>query len=130
MKKQQHETIRRELMRRRDTILAEARKHMHELRDQEHRWCDGFKNASDRDETHLRCMLADQERNELLLIDAAIESIDNGAYGRCEACGGDIEPKRLKAVPSARECLLCREATEEETQPTLVTRRLSPAYAT
>ena len=130
VKKQQHETIREELVKRRDTILANARKHMRELRSQEHRGCDGFKDWSDADETHLRLMLADQEHGELLCVDAAIKSIDDGIYGQCEACRRDIEPKRLRAVPFAQECCPCKTATEEVPQPALIARRYGPVYAT
>jgi sigma-B regulation protein RsbU (phosphoserine phosphatase) len=38
-------------------------------------------------------------------IDAALERITGGTYGRCETCGGAIEADRLLADPLARFCL-------------------------
>lgn len=37
---------------------------------------------------------------------AALERIENGSYGICEATGKDIAPERLEAYPSARKALL------------------------
>ena len=38
-------------------------------------------------------------------IDTALEKIDNGTYGKCEACDGYVEPDRLLADPLVRVCL-------------------------
>jgi len=35
---------------------------------------------------------------------AALKRLDDGIYGRCEGCGGAIEPGRLEAVPATRRC--------------------------
>ena len=33
--------------------------------------------------------------------------LDDGGYGRCEGCGGDIGAERLEARPTARTCIGC-----------------------
>src|SRR5512132_1091672 len=33
--------------------------------------------------------------------------ISEGTYGVCSQCGGDIDPKRLKALPTATRCISC-----------------------
>ena len=38
-------------------------------------------------------------------IDTALEKIDDGTYGKCEACDGYVEPERLLADPLVRVCL-------------------------
>jgi sigma-B regulation protein RsbU (phosphoserine phosphatase) len=38
-------------------------------------------------------------------VDAALQRIDEGTYGRCEECQDPIEPETLKADPLARFCL-------------------------
>jgi RNA polymerase-binding transcription factor DksA len=38
-------------------------------------------------------------------IDDALEKMEKGTYGKCEKCGGEIPPERLKANPEARTCL-------------------------
>ena len=42
----------------------------------------------------------------------ALERIARGDYGRCEECGGDIEPQRLQALPTARTCINCQQQRE------------------
>lgn len=42
----------------------------------------------------------------------ALARIDDGTFGFCEACEGDINPKRLAAVPWASCCIACQEVNE------------------
>lgn len=49
--------------------------------------------------------LAAQLRNELSEIERALRKLDDGSYGRCEACGEQIAPARLEAMPAARFCI-------------------------
>ena len=60
--------------------------------------------------------LSDNERKTLDSIDAALRKMDNGAYGLCEHCKGNIEKKRLKALPAARYCLPCQSGAEKSRQ--------------
>lgn len=41
-------------------------------------------------------------------VNAALERIEKGTYGRCEKCQKDIDPERLKASPEAATCVDCR----------------------
>jgi DnaK suppressor protein len=45
-------------------------------------------------------------------IDAAIERIEEGRYGRCGWCGVDIPPLRLQALPMASFCMPCQTRQE------------------
>ncbi len=40
-------------------------------------------------------------------IEDALRKLDDGGYGRCEACGGPIADARLEAMPAARLCISC-----------------------
>lgn len=40
-------------------------------------------------------------------VDDALKKLENGSYGRCESCGGEIAVARLEAMPTARECINC-----------------------
>ncbi len=40
-------------------------------------------------------------------IDAALERLRQGTYGRCEVCGRPIAPARLAARPTATRCITC-----------------------
>lgn len=42
-------------------------------------------------------------------INIALEKIKKGTYGICEKCGKKISLARLKAVPTSRFCLKCKE---------------------
>jgi DnaK suppressor protein len=56
--------------------------------------------------------LADNEQRELAEIDAALERIARGQYGRCEACEAPIGRQRLRAIPEACFCITCTERIE------------------
>lgn len=40
-------------------------------------------------------------------ISAALERLDDGAYGECECCGQPIPGERLAVRPTARACVQC-----------------------
>lgn len=44
-------------------------------------------------------------RDTLSEVDRALAKLDDGTYGRCEACGAEIAPARLEAMPTARYCI-------------------------
>jgi DnaK suppressor protein len=49
-------------------------------------------------------------------IDAALRRIEEGSYGDCSECGGEIAEARLRALPFAVRCRDCedvREATDK-----------------
>jgi len=59
--------------------------------------------------------ISELARRELSDIDDALRRIEEGRYGRCEACGGPMGLQRIRAIPEARFCLSCsgqREAAE------------------
>lgn len=46
-------------------------------------------------------------RADLDDVEAAMKRLDEGTYGRCEACGRAIPADRLEARPTARRCPAC-----------------------
>ena len=36
-----------------------------------------------------------------------LEKIDHPDFGKCSACGGDIAPARIMAVPESGKCIKC-----------------------
>ena len=42
----------------------------------------------------------------------ALEKIDRGTYGRCDACNRPIKKARLRALPFATLCLSCQDRLE------------------
>jgi len=46
-------------------------------------------------------------------VDRALERVDHGSYGVCEACQGTVEPERLFADPLTQLCLDCLHPAEQ-----------------
>jgi DnaK suppressor protein len=62
-----------------------------------------------------REILFEQSDNERLILDnieAALHRLDQGFFGRCEACGKKIINARLKVMPYARYCIICQTKNE------------------
>jgi len=53
-------------------------------------------------------------RQMLKNITQALERMRQGTFGECAECGGDIELKRLGALPWARYCVKYQEALADE----------------
>jgi DnaK suppressor protein len=62
--------------------------------------------------------ILDRADRHLADVDRALERLERGEYGFCEACGEPIGTTRLRARPAARLCLRDQELSEEqETTP-------------
>ncbi len=48
-----------------------------------------------------------RRRAERSRIDAALARIEEGEWGWCSACGGEIAEKRLRHDPSVARCVTC-----------------------
>jgi RNA polymerase-binding transcription factor len=53
-----------------------------------------------------------QRRHELRMIETALERMREGTFGICDACGKQIQPRRLQALPWTQYCLGCQERME------------------
>ncbi len=53
------------------------------------------------------------EAQTLAEVNAALDRIDRGTFGRCEACGRPIARARLDALPHARHCIACARRIEQ-----------------
>jgi RNA polymerase-binding transcription factor DksA len=49
---------------------------------------------------------------EIRNIDSALTKMEEGGYGRCEACRRPIKLKRLRAIPWTRYCVQCADMRE------------------
>ncbi len=57
--------------------------------------------------------LEESSIKEIEAIRAALSRIEAGAYGVCGACGANIDPKRLAALPYAAVCIQCAEPRQD-----------------
>jgi DnaK suppressor protein len=56
--------------------------------------------------------LMQMKSETLKKIDEAISRLEEGTYGRCEECDGEIPAARLRALPFAARCRDCQEEAE------------------
>lgn len=61
----------------------------------------------------------DIKTHRLQQINAALQSMDDGAYGTCIRCGKEIEPRRLDADPAALTCIEDAKKESEIATPTM-----------
>ncbi len=57
--------------------------------------------------------LSDAEREQLSLIDAALQRLETKEFGNCQMCGRPIGKKRLAALPWTPYCIHCQQKIEE-----------------
>lgn len=55
----------------------------------------------------------DRDLAELKELDAAAQRLDEGTYGLCADCGGEIELERLFARPGTTRCIACQRRHEK-----------------
>jgi RNA polymerase-binding transcription factor DksA len=48
------------------------------------------------------------------MTEAALARIQQGTFGVCVACGDDINPRRIDALPWTQYCLRCQQGFEQE----------------
>ncbi len=58
--------------------------------------------------------LVDIRQEELDKMLRAERKLNDGSYGICELCGGEISEQRLSAMPSAIYCIRCAERLEAD----------------
>jgi RNA polymerase-binding transcription factor DksA len=62
--------------------------------------------------------ILEQIEAELADVERALERLDEGTYGTCEACGKQIGEERLEAMPASRFCLDDQSSAEQEARST------------
>ncbi len=70
--------------------------------------------ATDNYDREFSLGLASNERKVLYELDDALKRIEDGSFGICDDCKGQITKIRLKVVPSARLCIKCQQKREKK----------------
>jgi RNA polymerase-binding transcription factor len=102
--------IEQHLLARRAELINEVREKMDALRAE--RLPDEEDRVAAAHEQLVSGQLTSLAQGELRQVEAAIERLKGGTYGRCESCGRPIAPARLAAVPWTLRCIPCEESTE------------------
>jgi RNA polymerase-binding transcription factor DksA len=61
--------------------------------------------------------LLENEEQLIEEINAALDRLDKGVYGRCESCGQELPKGRLQALPYARHCVACAPNVQRRATP-------------
>lgn len=103
---------------RRNALLAELREDASRTREQP--YAEHAGPAPDTGDESVATLIADLEHAdvardlaEFRSLESARERLQEGQYGVCADCGGDIGFARLKATPAAMRCIQCQERHEK-----------------
>ena len=107
--------IRRVLLLKRSELLRQQSKQLDSLHAADkHHLADLDEMSSDASDTDSLCALVDMESQTLEQIEAALNRIEAGSYGRCEGCEEPIPSERLEVLPFAPLCVGCQQRAESE----------------
>jgi DnaK suppressor protein len=115
---QRRETLRRQLIQKREEIVREAKSEIAKYISGEANQL--VETALDEGDWSVIDVSADinlrrlgTHRQRLLGIDEALMKLREGTYGVCEECGAEISAERLKVMPFAIFCRDCQEKREQ-----------------
>ncbi len=110
-----YEEIKKDLEKQRETLLADAGVILGSgLNQGNETLTDLGDQASAEADQNFILRLREREQKLLKKIDEAIDRINEGTFGVCESCGGQISVKRLKARPVTTLCIECKTKQEAE----------------
>ena len=127
MDKQQLQQFEKIISERREQLRQEVLEHLQEADD--NNVSELYGRVHDAGEESIADLLSDmnfinieQEAREVASLEAALQRIHAGTYGKCIDCGAEIEMERLEANPAAERCFDCpnrKEFRGEDTTPSL-----------
>jgi DnaK suppressor protein len=104
----------RELLQRKHGELeASVRMLVYERRSEPVPAADPLVTASNTFDDGIRIALLDRRNQQRIQVEAALEQLERGAYGRCRDCDEFIGVPRLRALPFAQRCSPCQTRSEE-----------------
>lgn len=68
---------------------------------------DSEEQAQERENDEVVDAIGDETRLSIREVNQALQRLQDGLYGTCEACGEPIAPARLEALPEATRCIDC-----------------------
>lgn len=104
------ELTKKQLEEERAKLMQELADHSHPvpLEDETGSNVDPEVQADEAEEFSNRLGVADALRARINEIDASINKINSGTYGKCERCGAQLTEEELKASPARRHCVKCQ----------------------
>ena len=127
LNKREREKMKKRLLARRNELLADLAGNEDDIDRLQDPKADDLDRAVEAGAMELLVALGDTERREIEEIQLALEKLESGTYGKCEACLDEplhlcqtcpfIPTPRLQALPTARLCVACQEAEEQHKIP-------------
>ncbi len=112
MNPQQEEHFRNILQGWKRELMEEVDRTVHHMQDEAANFPDPNDRASQESEFTMELRTRDRERKLIGKIDEALNKLEEGDYGFCEACGVEIGIRRLEARPTATLCIDCKTLDE------------------
>ncbi len=106
MTPQQLDAARRNLLERRDRILARTTLRKRQVSEQlDSREIEVEENSAELQDVVRAAEIDAVEQRMIHALGDALDRIDAGTYGTCVVCGSPIETERLTALPEAQTCI-------------------------
>jgi DnaK suppressor protein len=112
MSAEQEEHFRHILMAWKRELMEEVDRTVHHMQDEASNFPDPNDRATQESEFSMELRTRDRERKLIRKIDEALDKLEDGEYGFCEACGVEIGIRRLEARPTANLCIDCKTLDE------------------
>ena len=113
--------LKRMLDERRREILSEVQGRIRDQREADtwgkvHEVLDAGESSEADIQEDIEFALIQMKTETLTKINDALGRLEEGTYGYCSDCGGEISEKRLRALPFAVRCKECEETREVATE--------------
>jgi DnaK suppressor protein len=114
MKPEKIEFFRYMLTQKINDLLGEAGKTVTEMTSgSKDNYPDPNDRASLESDRNFELRIRDRERKLIIKMREALQRMDEGVFGICDACGGPISEKRLMARPVTTLCIDCKMKQEK-----------------
>jgi DnaK suppressor protein len=127
--------LKRMLEERRREILSEVQGRIRDQREADawgkvHEVLDAGESSEADIQEDIEFALIQMKAETLTKINDALGRLDEGTYGYCSDCGGEISEQRLRALPFAVRCKDCEESREvaAEREKAMAQKRNGPAF--
>ena len=135
MNEGRYSDLKRMLEDRRREILSEVQGKIRDQREEStwgrlHEVLDAGESSEVDIQEDIEFALIQMKAETLTKINEALKRLEEGSYGYCSDCGGEISGQRLRALPFAVRCKECEEAREVavEREKVAAQRRNGPSF--
>ena len=114
MEKKRLESYKKRLLERKEQLMDTVSKTEHDGREADEEAAQDIADKATNSYTkEFLFKKSNDDRFILQLVIEALGRVEGDEYGVCVACGGEMQQKRLDAVPWARHCINCQEKQEQ-----------------